>query len=382
MLSVVVPVHNSPHLRSVLAAIVQSEMGPIQHELIVVDDASTDDCAEIAAGYADLVIRLTGRPRGPAYARNRGVEATRGDFIAFVDADIIVAADALRRMVDVATGDPTIGAVMGTYRSHSDASGVISDYRNLLREFEHQSHVGHTQVMSAGLLVVSREALFRAGLFDEWRFLRPQVEALELGDRIRAAGFQIYREPGARAAHLKKWTLARWIILDLIDRAVAVARLNQARDFRARAQRLYLTTPIDGLLALVAIVAVTEAAVRSDSSIAITALVAAGVFAIRNWELFANFARRRGLIFALTGLLLQLIAAATQFLASLAGRLLFHTVGEPQPAPLVQAWSEIGIRMWPPVPAQRGKATLRFRPFNNNMDVASETEMGRAATLE
>ncbi|HEY7233948.1 MAG TPA: glycosyltransferase [Gemmatimonadaceae bacterium] len=382
MLSIVVPVHDSEqHLQSVLAAIVDSELRPIQRELIVVDDASSDDSAEIAAGYADLVIRLTGQARGPAYARNRGVEAARGEFIAFVDADVVVAADALRRMIDAIAEDPTIAAVMGACCSDPAASSPVSAYRNLLREFEHRSHPGESDTMSAGLLLVSREALHRVGIFDEWRFLRPQVEALELGDRLRAAGFRIYRDPQARATHLKVWTLRQWIAVDLVDRGVAVARLNQPRDFRARAQRFYLGTPLDGVLALAAIAAPVWIAAGRNDAVGIS-VVTGGLFAIRNWELFAHFARRRGLGFAGFAVLLQLVASATQLLSSLTGRLLYHTVGEPQPDPLVQAWAEVGVRMWPPVPAQRGKATLGLRALATAGDTASDTLIDGAATAE
>lgn len=62
-------------------------------ELIVVDDASTDATAAIAAGYQqrDSRIRLIAQQRnqGPASARNRGLDAARGELIAFIDSDDI-----------------------------------------------------------------------------------------------------------------------------------------------------------------------------------------------------------------------------------------------------------------------------------------------------
>lgn len=62
-------------------------------ELIVVDDASTDATAAIAAGYQqrDSRIRLIAQQRnqGPASARNRGLDAARGKLIAFIDSDDI-----------------------------------------------------------------------------------------------------------------------------------------------------------------------------------------------------------------------------------------------------------------------------------------------------
>src|SRR5688500_12315609 len=170
-LSVVVPVHQGGgHLREVLVALSRSSLPRETWELIVVDDASTDESTEIAAVHADLVIRLTGRPRGPAYARNRGADASSAQLIAFVDADVLVRPDALPRMLEAMGEDPRIGAVIGAYDAGRTSGRLVSEYRNLLRHVEHQTNSGDTDAFSAGLALVRRDAFLRAGMFDEWRF--------------------------------------------------------------------------------------------------------------------------------------------------------------------------------------------------------------------
>src|SRR6266566_2166501 len=99
-LSVIVPVRDGPAtLASALTAILASDLARDDYELIVVDDASSDGSPEVAARYADMVVRLTGRKSGPAYARNRGGELAQGEFLAFVDADALIRPDTLTRMV-------------------------------------------------------------------------------------------------------------------------------------------------------------------------------------------------------------------------------------------------------------------------------------------
>jgi teichuronic acid biosynthesis glycosyltransferase TuaG len=85
--SVVIPAYNAAATlgRALESVCVQSLPA---WEIIVVDDASSDDTAYLLTLAADRVksIRLK-QNMGPAYARNRGIEATTGDYIAFLDAD-------------------------------------------------------------------------------------------------------------------------------------------------------------------------------------------------------------------------------------------------------------------------------------------------------
>ena len=115
-MSVIVPVYQGAHvLPRCLSALRASEMPRGSWELIIVDDASTDATALIAAEFADAVVRLPDRPRGPAYARNRGVELARGEIVVFVDADVCVHTDTLRKFTSVLANEPEVSAVFGAY---------------------------------------------------------------------------------------------------------------------------------------------------------------------------------------------------------------------------------------------------------------------------
>ena len=353
-LSVVVPVHQGrEHLQQVLSALGRSDLPRNTWELIVVDDASSDDSPVIAAAYADLVIRLTGSPRGPAYARNRGFEAARGPVVAFVDADVQVHPEALRLMLEAISEDETVGAVIGVYDDGRTDGRLVSEYRNLLRHFEHKNDVGDTDAFTAGLALVRRDAFVLAGMFDEWRFARPQAEALEFGHRLQSLGYRILRPSAVQATHLKQWTLANWIRVDLLDRGMSLARLSQFPELRTRAGRLYAATAFDAVMAWLCITsAILGLSLRSGVFV-VPVLATVSILVLHRARLFASFARARGVMFAATTVPMHLVACAVYSVAAVTGRVLYHAVGEPQPDPVVQAFSEVGARTWPPVPAPR-----------------------------
>jgi glycosyltransferase involved in cell wall biosynthesis len=86
LISCIVPVYNGQaYLGEALASIFGQSYRPL--EVIVVDDGSTDGTQQVLAEYADRVTCLWQPNAGPAAARNLGVEAMQGEFVAFLDAD-------------------------------------------------------------------------------------------------------------------------------------------------------------------------------------------------------------------------------------------------------------------------------------------------------
>ena len=91
LVSVIIPVRNSPHyLRQCLASLGTSRY--TNFEVLVVDDGSTDVTPLLAAELGARVVRLQ-RRAGPAAARNRGAEEARGQYLLFLDADVCVHPD-------------------------------------------------------------------------------------------------------------------------------------------------------------------------------------------------------------------------------------------------------------------------------------------------
>lgn len=87
-ISVVIPAYNeAEHIRMCLNSIARQTMQP--HEVIVVDNNSTDETAKIAESYP-FVRLIEERHQGIVYARNAGFDAAAGDVIGRIDADTVL----------------------------------------------------------------------------------------------------------------------------------------------------------------------------------------------------------------------------------------------------------------------------------------------------
>ena len=89
LVSVIIPVYNGErYLEAALKSVIEQDYCPI--EIIVVDDGSTDKSAEIAKYFKEIqYIFQSNKGPGPANARNTGIRAVKGEYIAFLDADDI-----------------------------------------------------------------------------------------------------------------------------------------------------------------------------------------------------------------------------------------------------------------------------------------------------
>ncbi len=302
LLSVIVPAHQGVSvLPQALAALAASDLPRRCWELLVVDDASTDGTGELARQWADRVVSLTGRPRGPAYARNRGAEIAAGEWLVFIDADVAVHRDALRRFAEAVASDPGMDALFGAYDDAPVAPGFLSQYRNLLHRYTHLMSAGPAETFWAGCGAIRRSVFVEVGGFDERRYQRPQMEDIELGYRLLDRGCRIVIRPEIQGSHLKHWRLLGSLRTDVFDRGIPWVLLLLERRSLARSATLNLKRGerAKGLLAGSAVVLLLAAGILRRPLLAIVALLILLGVALSNLPLYTWFARQRGPLFAL-----------------------------------------------------------------------------------
>lgn len=224
MISVIVPAYNATkYLPRCLAAVFASTHRPL--ECIVVDDSSTDDPESACAPFPATVVHAPGGPRGPAFARNRGAEAARGDILFFVDADVVIAPDALARVAHDFTEHPEVAAVFGSYDQTPGAPNFVSQYKNLFHHYVHQESSPEAATFWSGCGAVRRAIFRQVGGFDAARYPKASIEDIEFGRRLKAAGQRILLDKELQGKHLKRWTLSGLVKCDVLNRAVPWTKL-------------------------------------------------------------------------------------------------------------------------------------------------------------
>jgi glycosyltransferase involved in cell wall biosynthesis len=93
-------------------------------EVIVVDDGSTDETAEVLSGFGDrIIVQAHPRNRGLAAARNTGIRASRGKYVAFLDADDVWLPHKLDSQIPIFEQNEAVGLV-GSDMLIFDKNGV------------------------------------------------------------------------------------------------------------------------------------------------------------------------------------------------------------------------------------------------------------------
>ncbi|MDX2184069.1 MAG: glycosyltransferase family A protein [Gemmatimonadaceae bacterium] len=163
-IAVIIPCRNAaPFLAEALASVAAQTRSA--HEVVVIDDASTDGSADIARAAGVQVIRSE-TPLGNAEARNVGLRATTSPLIAFLDADDVWLPPHLATLAALLEQWPDAGAAFATCEVFGSGTGL---HRGFLAEGPPQDAFENCLRWWVGQptgCMVRRSTLDRAGGFD------------------------------------------------------------------------------------------------------------------------------------------------------------------------------------------------------------------------
>jgi glycosyltransferase involved in cell wall biosynthesis len=201
--SVIVPVYNgATTIEDCIESLLALDYPREKMELLVVDNASTDQTPELLRRHGDTVRIVSEQKRGPAAARNKGVHHARGKVVAFTDADCVVDRRWLQCLVgplqDLHTG--IVGGKILAKRPYT----FIEKFGEQIHDHDAAINLYRPPYVIT-MNWASRLEVLKAFHFDE--ALR-RGEDGDLSYRIFQAGYRFVYQPDAVIYHQNERTLA------------------------------------------------------------------------------------------------------------------------------------------------------------------------------
>lgn len=211
--SIVIPVHNQIAYTFACLRSLAAHAGATPFEVIVVDDASTDATAARLATVAGIRVLRNERNLGFVGACNAGAAAARGEFLAFLNNDTVVAAGWLEALLGCFEEEPDCGLV-GAKLVYPDgrlqeAGGIVFrdgsgwNYGRFDDPADPRYNFRREADYCSGAAILVRRELFAAlGGFDA-RYAPAYYEDTDLAFAVRAAGHKVFYEPRATVVHFE-----------------------------------------------------------------------------------------------------------------------------------------------------------------------------------
>lgn len=200
--SIIIPVRNrADDIEGCLRSLGKLDYPDEKLEIIVVDDASTDQTPDVIDRYPVRLIRLKHHKQA-SYCRNLAARHARGDILAFIDSDCTADAAWLRELVP-AFKDAQLGACGGVVDSYFNENG-LDRYEKVKSSLSVSSWFRRSQKNDPFFYLPACNLLARRRLFLEQRGFK---EGLDVGEdvdlcwRMRKSGYQIEYRPEGRVYH-------------------------------------------------------------------------------------------------------------------------------------------------------------------------------------
>ncbi|MCL4868925.1 MAG: sugar transferase [Anaerolineae bacterium] len=216
MYSVIIPAYNAEQTITTCIHALQNQTVPRQQvEIIVVDDASTDNTVACAHQAGARV--LTPGKLGKSGVRNVGAEAAQGEIILFTDSDCEPRPDWVEQMVQPFANDPDVVGVKGAYLCKQKE--LVARFTQVEVEERYDRMRRETQInfIDTYAAAYRRDIFLENGGFD---LSLPEVEDQDLSFRLAAKGYKMIFAPDARVYHLhttsawryfkRKFAIGKW----------------------------------------------------------------------------------------------------------------------------------------------------------------------------
>jgi len=197
--SVYIPCFNAEkHIEGCIKSVL-SQSYPVD-EILIIDDGCTDKTIEKASKYNVKIFRNK-ENKGLAFSRNKGILKAKNEFVASIDADIILDKKWLENLMKDFTNDKIAG-VCGNLEEHYEKR--IADFWRLIHMKQNwgKKKIINPRFLFGSNCVFRKNAVKGIGLYNIK--YRTNYEDVDISNRLKAKGCKLIYESKARAMHLKK----------------------------------------------------------------------------------------------------------------------------------------------------------------------------------
>ena len=261
-------------LRDCLSSIYKT-IDPLTHEIIVVDNASSDgSMAMLAAEYPQVKIIANKENRGFGAANNQGFAVMQGRYALLINTDAVLTAGAVQKLWAFAEANSRVAIVCGQLlNADGSKQNSIAAFPTLLtlavntslleylfpRRYpsKRYGHAGPLEVDSAigACMMIRKKALDEVSFFDDRYFFF--FEETDMAYAMKRAGWQIYQVPDALIYHLQGQSIghnARSRIEFYRSRYQFLRKWNGSMYYRTASLIIFLRLIADALLNAVGVV--------------------------------------------------------------------------------------------------------------------------------
>jgi glycosyltransferase involved in cell wall biosynthesis len=195
--SIIIPcADQAQFLGSAISSALEASARPV--EVLVVDHGSSDEAAAVVRAFPEVRYERTGRT-GRARARNRGLEASQGEFIVFLDACDRLVPGALDVSLAALQSHPQCEFVSGRGQRMNDRGVPMpTRYEPVVQRDHYRELLRHNYITRSATVLFRRRAVERCGGFDPWL-----QEALNYGLYLRIARSHPVLDHGRVVAHYR-----------------------------------------------------------------------------------------------------------------------------------------------------------------------------------
>ena len=197
MISIIIPAYNAAQTIEACIKALQQQTTKETYEIIVVNDASTDNTVAVATAVGAHQIISKGK-LGKSGTRNAGAQAAQGEILLFTDSDCEPLPDWIERMITPFRHDAEVVGVKGAYYSRQRELVARFTQVEVEERYDRMRQLPTTNFIDTYAAAYKRDIFLDNGGFDT---SLPEVEDQDFSFRLAAKGYKMVFVPEARVYH-------------------------------------------------------------------------------------------------------------------------------------------------------------------------------------